>query len=145
MQEPRNLDHVREPLGMYDRRIDGPYVASVWMSHRVQPCKERVHPLYEYTGRRDPTREADGDVPDADLRDRLAKVFDMSGYTVPDGMPHAFQLSDPPPMISPIFRPLGQFMCLWKKSWLGSLSVTSSGERSTPLCCVHLGCVRLIS
>ncbi|XP_066324036.1 uncharacterized protein [Miscanthus floridulus] len=81
---------------MYDRRIDGPYVGSVWMSHRVQPCKERVHPLYEYTGRRDPTREADGDVPDADLRDRLAKVFDMSGYTV-NGQPRcAVYISDVP-------------------------------------------------
>ena len=68
---PRNLDQVQELLKMYDRCIDGIYVAGVWMSRRVQPCKERVHPMFEYTGSQDPTREADGDLSNADLNERL--------------------------------------------------------------------------
>jgi hypothetical protein len=33
-------------------------VALNFIYRRVQPCKERVHPLYEYTRLNDPTRES---------------------------------------------------------------------------------------
>jgi hypothetical protein len=50
---------VEELLGMFDRnRIDGPTVALKFICRQVQPCKERVHPLYEYSGSDDPTRES---------------------------------------------------------------------------------------
>jgi hypothetical protein len=53
---------VEELLGMIrmiDRRqLDGLTIALNFISRRVQPCKERVHPLYEYSGSGDPTRES---------------------------------------------------------------------------------------
>jgi hypothetical protein len=46
-------------LGMIDRRqLDGPTIALNFISRRVQPCKEWVHPLYEYSRSGDPTRES---------------------------------------------------------------------------------------
>jgi hypothetical protein len=50
---------VEELLRMFDRSwLDGPTVALNFIYRRVQPCKERVHPLYEYSGSSDPTRES---------------------------------------------------------------------------------------
>jgi hypothetical protein len=42
---------VEELLRMIDRsQLDGPTIVLNFISRRVQPCKERVHPLYEYSG-----------------------------------------------------------------------------------------------
>jgi hypothetical protein len=47
---------VQELLGLFDRtRIDGPIVTTNFIFRRVQPCKERVHPMYEYSGSDDAT------------------------------------------------------------------------------------------
>jgi hypothetical protein len=49
---------VEELLGMFDRnRLDGPTVALNFICRLVQPCKEQ-HPLYEYFGSDEPTRES---------------------------------------------------------------------------------------
>jgi hypothetical protein len=41
---------------MFDRRpLDEPTIALNFICRRVQPCKEQVHPLYEYSGSSDPT------------------------------------------------------------------------------------------
>jgi hypothetical protein len=51
--------HVEELLRLFDRsQLDGPTVAVNFICRRVQSCKERVHPLYEYSGSDDPTRES---------------------------------------------------------------------------------------
>jgi hypothetical protein len=50
---------VEELLGLFDRsQLDGPTVAVNLICRRVQPCKERVHLLYEYSGLGDPTMES---------------------------------------------------------------------------------------
>jgi hypothetical protein len=50
---------VEELLGMVNRsQLDGPTLALNFICRRVQPCKEQVHPLYEYSGSGDPTRES---------------------------------------------------------------------------------------
>jgi hypothetical protein len=44
---------------MFDRnRLDGPTVALNFICRQVQPSKERVHPLYGYSGSDDPTSES---------------------------------------------------------------------------------------
>jgi hypothetical protein len=49
---------VQELLGLFDRnQIDGPIVATNFIFRRVQPCKERVHLMYEYSGSDDVTQE----------------------------------------------------------------------------------------
>jgi hypothetical protein len=43
---------------LFDRnQIDGPIVATNFIFRRVQPCKERVHLMYEYSGSDDVTQE----------------------------------------------------------------------------------------
>jgi hypothetical protein len=50
---------IEELLWMFDRnQLNGPTVALNFIYRRVHPCKERVHPLYEYSGSDDPTRES---------------------------------------------------------------------------------------
>jgi hypothetical protein len=95
-----NMEQVRELLGLINKGIiDGPYVAANYMHRRVQPCKDRVHPIFEYIGRADPTREAGEDLPKGELDKRLGLMFDMRGYQIPRGAPRAFQLSMPPPLV----------------------------------------------
>jgi hypothetical protein len=46
---------VEELHGMVDRsQLDGPTIALNFICRRVQLWKERVHPLYEYSGSGDP-------------------------------------------------------------------------------------------
>lgn len=53
------LDQVHELLQLIDRsRVDGVVVAANFIFRRIQPCKERVHPGFEYAGTSDPTRES---------------------------------------------------------------------------------------
>jgi hypothetical protein len=53
---------VNELMELIDcRRLDGMIVASNFLFRRVQPCKDRIQPSYEWRGDQDPTRE----VPDA--------------------------------------------------------------------------------
>jgi hypothetical protein len=41
---------VQELLGLFNKnQIDGPIVATNSIFRRVQPCKDRVHPMYEYS------------------------------------------------------------------------------------------------
>jgi hypothetical protein len=48
---------VEELLGMFDKnQPDRPTMALNFICWWVQPCKERVHPLSEYSGLDDPTR-----------------------------------------------------------------------------------------
>jgi hypothetical protein len=50
---------VEELLGMFDRNLlDGPTVALNFICRWVQPYKEQVHLLYEYSESEDPTRES---------------------------------------------------------------------------------------
>jgi hypothetical protein len=50
---------VEELLGMVDKRqLDRLTIALNFIYRRVQLCKERVHPLFEYSGSGDPTRES---------------------------------------------------------------------------------------
>ena len=95
-----DMEQVRELLGLINKRsIDGPYVAANYMHRRVQPCKDRVHPMFEYTGRADPTREVGEELPKGKLDRRLDLVFNMRGYQIPRGAPRASQLSMPPPLV----------------------------------------------
>jgi hypothetical protein len=48
---------VKELLGMFDKNQPNELtVALNFICRWVQPCKERVHPLFEYSGLDDPTR-----------------------------------------------------------------------------------------
>ena len=55
---PDGMEQVRELLWLIDRRrFDRVVVAMNLMFHRIQPCKERVHPTFEYRGDTDGTHK----------------------------------------------------------------------------------------
>jgi hypothetical protein len=72
---------VEELLEMFDRnRLDRPTVALNFICRRVQPYKEQVHPLHEYSGSDDPTRESAKNLTCDEVDWWLAQLFDMVSY-----------------------------------------------------------------
>jgi hypothetical protein len=91
---------VEELLGMFDRNhFDGPTVALKFICRRVQPCKERVHPLYEYSGSDDPTREFTRNLMHDEVNWWLVQLFDLSGYRLLPNAMKAYKLTAPPPQV----------------------------------------------
>jgi hypothetical protein len=89
---------MEELLGMIDRRqLDGPTIALNCICRRVQPCKERVHPLYEYSGSGDPTRESARNLSHEEVNWWLVQLFDLIGYHHLASMMRAYKLTPPPP------------------------------------------------
>lgn len=65
----------------------------------MQPYKERVHPLYEYSGVEDPTHETKRPLP-TDVADWwLGQLFDMASYQGKAQTMPSFKLSTPPPQV----------------------------------------------
>jgi hypothetical protein len=92
---------VEELLGMFDRnRIDGPTVALNFICRRVQPCKEWVCPLYEYSRLEDPTRESTRNLTRDEVDGWLAQLFDMASYTGLAEVMWAYKQSSPPPQVN---------------------------------------------
>jgi hypothetical protein len=91
---------VEELLWLFDKsRLDGPTVALNFICRRVQPCKERVHPLYEYSGSSDPTRESARNLSCEEVKWWLAQLFNLSGYRLPSNTIKAYKLTAPPPQV----------------------------------------------
>jgi hypothetical protein len=71
--------HVEERLGMFDMsQLDRPMVVLNIICRWVQLCKEWVHPLYEYSGSGDPTRESTRNLTREEVNWWLAQLFDLS-------------------------------------------------------------------
>jgi hypothetical protein len=89
---------VDELLGVVDRRqLEGPTIALNFICRRVQPCKERVHPLYEYSRLGDPTRESARNLSREEVNWWLVQLFDLTGYRHLSRMMKAYKLTTPPP------------------------------------------------
>ncbi|OEL15776.1 hypothetical protein BAE44_0023205 [Dichanthelium oligosanthes] len=54
--------------------------------HRIEPLKNWVHPIFEYSDRRDPTWESADELPEVEIQDRVASIIahgkevDMGGH-----------------------------------------------------------------
>jgi hypothetical protein len=93
---------VEELLGMFDRnRLNGPTVALNFIYRQVQPCKERLHLLYEYSGSGDPTRESARNLTREEVNWWLAQLFDLLGYRLLSNVMKAYKLTTPPPQVCP--------------------------------------------
>jgi hypothetical protein len=91
---------VEELLGMIDRRqLNGPTIALNFISKRVEPCKERVQPLYEYSRLGDPTRESARNLSHEEVNWWLAQLFDLTGYHHLSSTVKAYKLTTPPPQV----------------------------------------------
>jgi hypothetical protein len=65
----------------------------------VQPIKERVHPLYEYWGQSDPTREVNRKVPKEEMLARVSQIY--AGKAHIKKCPKVYSMSRPADPVSP--------------------------------------------
>ena len=95
------MEQVRELLAFIKgvRTNDG-LVAASFIVRRVQPCKERAHPAFEFKGETDGTRERPEMLSRDVVEERVVELFapfasfSMSGYTKP------FNCKNLPPQVN---------------------------------------------
>ena len=66
------VDELLQILGWLRQNLDGVGVSINFVKRRIQPCKERVNPAYEYAGEDDPIREAPKKIEKDDAYARLS-------------------------------------------------------------------------
>jgi len=81
-------------------RTNGGLVTASFIVHRMQPCKERAHPAFEFKGETDGTRER-SEMLSRNVREERAtelfapfSSFNMSGYSKP------FTCKNLPPLVN---------------------------------------------
>ena len=96
-----DIEQVRELLALIKgMRTNDRLVAASFIVHRVQPCKERAHPAFEFKGETDGTRERPEMLSRNVCEGRAAELFapfssfNMSGYTRP------FNCKNLPPQVN---------------------------------------------
>ena len=58
-----------------NKGLTGVWIVRHFLQFRLNPLKERVHPVFEYSGPSDPTRESPVNLDDNVLKSRLADLF----------------------------------------------------------------------
>ena len=95
------MEQVRELLNLIKGvKTNGGLVAASFIVCRVQPCKERAHPAFEFKGETDGTRERPYMLSRDVVEEWAAELFalfasfSMSGYTKP------FNCKNLPPQVN---------------------------------------------
>ena len=74
------MEQVRELLGLINRkRLNGVIVATNFTFRRIQPCKERAHPGFEFRGDTGGTREVPEEINRDEVRHRIVMLFNLMG------------------------------------------------------------------
>jgi hypothetical protein len=76
--------------------LTGTNILRVFLSRRVQPLKQRDHPLFEYTGSSDSTRETPDLLSDVKLKARLKKLLEPRTSITLSGGPAPYYSAHPP-------------------------------------------------
>ena len=95
------MEQVNELLGLIKGvKTNGGLVAASFIVRRVQPCKERAHPGFEFKGETNGTREMPEILSRNVVEERTAELFAplasfrLSGYTKP------FNCKNLPPQVN---------------------------------------------
>ena len=90
MPSSADLEQVRELLSLIKGvKTNGGLVVASFIVRRVQPCKQRAHPAFEFKGETDGTRERPKMLSRDVVEERATELFalfasfNMSGYTKP--------------------------------------------------------------
>jgi hypothetical protein len=90
----KELEGVLELVGdMKKRWVTGATVAKSFCRRTIQPIKDRVHPVYEYWGQSEPTREVNRKVSKEEMTARVSLMF--SGRVKVKKCPKAHWLKRP--------------------------------------------------
>ena len=79
--------------------LDGVGVAINFVVHRIQPCKERFHPAYEYAGDEDTAQGAPDKINKGDAYIRLLELFSSNTKLSNMGQRVAYIIMNPPPLV----------------------------------------------
>ena len=100
-QEAKAIEAIQTRLDKaLSAGLTGVSILRVFISRRVQPLKERRHPLFAYTGQDDPTRETPDSLPDEEVNARLRELLDSRTSLVPATAPAPFCNANPPDLVS---------------------------------------------
>ena len=101
MPSSANMEQVREFLSLIQGvKTNGGLVVASFIVRRVQPCKQRAHPAFEFKGETDGTRERPKMLSRDVVEERATELFtpfatfSMSGYTKP------FNCKNLPPQVN---------------------------------------------
>ena len=74
------MEQVRELLGLINRkRLNGVIVATNFTFRRIQPCKERAHPEFEFWGDTDRTHEVPEEIDQDKVKRWIVMLFNLAG------------------------------------------------------------------
>ena len=77
--------------------INGKLVVASFIVRRVQPCKERAHPGFDFKGDNDGTRESTGRLSKDDVLERAAELFAPNASFSISEQTRANNCMNPPP------------------------------------------------
>ena len=94
------MEQVKELLELIrGMKMNGVVVAVSFIVRRVQPCKERAHPGFDFKGDADGTRERTERLTKEAVLRRAAELFAPNmPFSVP-GQSKAFNCTNPPPQV----------------------------------------------
>jgi hypothetical protein len=93
-RELEDLKGVLELVSdMKTRGVTGAAVARSFCRRMIQPIKDRVHPVYEYCGQSDPTREVNRKIYKEEMTTRVSQIY--SGKVKVKKCPRAHSLKRP--------------------------------------------------
>jgi len=78
-------------------KMNGVAVAMSFIVHRIQPCKERAHPGFDFKGDTDGTRERSKRLMKEAMLCRIVELFTPNVPVSVTGQPRAFNYTNPPP------------------------------------------------
>ena len=96
-----DMEQVMELLNLIKGlELRGELVAASFIVHRIQPCKERTHPGFDYRGDDDGTRESTERLTKKEVTDRAKELFTSNiSFSWPKET-KAFNCTNPPPQVT---------------------------------------------
>ena len=93
-----DMEQVRELLGLIKGvKTNGGLVAASFIVRRIQPCKERAHPAFEFKGETDGTRERSEMLSRDVVQERATELFaPLASFNLP-GQTKPFHCKNLPP------------------------------------------------
>ena len=80
--------------------LRGELIAASFIVRRIQPCKERAHPAFDFKGDNDGTRESTDRLSKKEVIDRAMDLFTSNvSFSWPKGT-KAFNCGNPPPQVT---------------------------------------------
>ena len=95
------MEQVKELLNLIKGlEIRGELVAASFIVRRVQPCKERAHPGFDFKGDDDGTRERTERLSRKDALERATELFAPNASFSWSRQMRAFNCTNPPPQVT---------------------------------------------